>query len=88
MERISIGDIPEQITDNYNGDFNEIKNNLNTCIVTMNELVAEENMVSFGGQRKANSTIEHEASRPADDLAKTPGERYYYEYCRSFERDC
>jgi methyl-accepting chemotaxis protein len=28
VERISRGDIPKPITDNYNGDFNEIKNNL------------------------------------------------------------
>ena len=32
VERISRGDIPQKITDNYNGDFNEIKNNLNNCI--------------------------------------------------------
>jgi len=29
VDRISKGDIPEEITDEYNGDFNEIKNNLN-----------------------------------------------------------
>ena len=29
VDRISKGDIPAKITDNYNGDFNEIKNNLN-----------------------------------------------------------
>ena len=32
VDRISKGDIPEKITDRYNGDFNEIKNNLNQCI--------------------------------------------------------
>jgi len=32
IERIGQGEIPPQITDNYNGDFNEIKNNLNSCI--------------------------------------------------------
>ncbi len=32
VDRISKGDIPPRITDSYNGDFNEIKNNLNTCI--------------------------------------------------------
>ena len=32
VDRISKGDIPAKITDNYNGDFNEIKNNLNQCI--------------------------------------------------------
>ena len=29
VDRISKGDIPPRITDSYNGDFNEIKNNLN-----------------------------------------------------------
>jgi hypothetical protein len=32
FDRIAKGDIPKKITDNYNGDFNENKNNLNTCI--------------------------------------------------------
>lgn len=32
VKRISNGDIPEKITDTYYGDFNEIKNSLNTCI--------------------------------------------------------
>ncbi|MFZ5776146.1 MAG: MCP four helix bundle domain-containing protein [Thermodesulfobacteriota bacterium] len=41
VDRISKGDIPPKITDTYNGDFNEIKNNLNACIDTMNGLLAE-----------------------------------------------
>ena len=41
VDRISKGDIPPPITDKYNGDFNTIKNNLNTCIGAMNALVAE-----------------------------------------------
>ena len=32
VDRISKGDIPAKITDTYKGDFNTIKNNLNTCI--------------------------------------------------------
>jgi len=32
IDRISKGDIPPKITDSYNGDFNEIKNNLNNAI--------------------------------------------------------
>ncbi len=40
VDRISKGDIPPMITDNYNGDFNEIKNNLNTCIDSINSVVA------------------------------------------------
>ena len=41
VDRISKGDIPPKITDNYNGDFNEIKNNLNNCIDTMSGLLVE-----------------------------------------------
>ena len=46
VDRISKGDIPPKITDNYNGDFNEIKNNLNTCIDAVNALVADANMLA------------------------------------------
>jgi methyl-accepting chemotaxis protein len=46
VDRISKGDIPAKITDNYNGDFNEIKNNLNTCIDAVNALVADANLLA------------------------------------------
>ena len=46
VDRISKGDIPEKITDSYNGDFNTIKNNLNTCITAVNKLVEDANMLS------------------------------------------
>lgn len=46
VDRIAKGDIPVKITENYNGDFNEIKNNLNTCIDAVNALVADTNMLS------------------------------------------
>ena len=39
VDRISKGDIPSRITDTYNGDFNEIKNNLNQCIDGLGGLV-------------------------------------------------
>ncbi len=32
IDRIAKGDIPEKIAEEYKGDFNEIKNNLNKCI--------------------------------------------------------
>ena len=41
VERISKGDTPPRITDNYNGDFNTIKNNLNQCIEAISLLVEE-----------------------------------------------
>jgi methyl-accepting chemotaxis protein len=46
VDRISKGDIPPKITDNYNGDFNEVKLNLNNCIDTLNDLVADMNEMS------------------------------------------
>ncbi len=41
IDRISKGDIPPKITDSYNGDFNEIKNNVNGCIDAINGLLKE-----------------------------------------------
>ena len=41
VDRISKGDIPEQITEEYHGDFNNIKNNLNTCIGAINGVIGE-----------------------------------------------
>ena len=38
IDRISKGDIPPKITDTYNGDFNEIRNNLNTLIDALNQI--------------------------------------------------
>ncbi|MDM8549216.1 methyl-accepting chemotaxis protein [Desulfobacterales bacterium HSG2] len=35
IDRISRGDIPEKITDEYKGDFNEFKNNINTLITNL-----------------------------------------------------
>jgi methyl-accepting chemotaxis protein len=41
VDKISRGAIPARITDQYNGDFNTIKNNLNNCIDNINALVAD-----------------------------------------------
>jgi len=46
VDQISKGAIPAKITDSYNGDFNVIKNNLNTCIDAVNQLVSDANMLS------------------------------------------
>ncbi len=46
IDRISKGDIPPKITDSYSGDFNEIKNNLNTCIDAIDGLIREMNSMS------------------------------------------
>lgn len=41
VSRISKGDIPPKITDTYYGDFNEIKNSLNTCIDSLTRFIDE-----------------------------------------------
>jgi methyl-accepting chemotaxis protein len=45
VDRISKGDIPSKITEEYKGDFNEIKNNLNNLIDTFTNLVDETGVV-------------------------------------------
>jgi len=44
VDQISRGEIPSKITNNYNGDFNTLKNNLNACIDGLGGL-AESNKV-------------------------------------------
>jgi len=46
VERIARGNIPARITESYQGDFNEIKNNLNTCIDAVNALIADANLLT------------------------------------------
>ena len=60
IERISKGNIPPEITENYAGDFNEIKNNLNMCIDAINGLVDDANSLvqaSFRGDLKERADI-------------------------------
>ncbi len=46
VDQIAKGAIPPKITDSYNGDFNIIKNNLNTAIDAVNALVADANLLA------------------------------------------
>jgi len=59
VNKISKGEIPAKITENYNGDFNEIKNNLNTCIDAVNLLVTDAKMLS-------NAAVEGKLATRAD----------------------
>ncbi len=59
VDRIARGDIPEKITENYNGDFNLIKDNLNTCVDAVNLLVQDADML-------ANAAVEGRLSTRAD----------------------
>jgi methyl-accepting chemotaxis protein len=59
VDRIAKGDIPAKITDNYNGDFNAIKENLNQCIDAVNLLIADSGML-------ANAAVEGQLAIRAD----------------------
>jgi methyl-accepting chemotaxis protein len=48
VEQISKGEMPALITDNYNGEFNLIKNNLNALIKAMNEITAAAEKIADG----------------------------------------
>ena len=69
MDRISKGDIPEKITSSYQGDFNSIKNNLNTCINAVNSLVEDATMLAQAGIEGQLDT-RADASRHQGDFTK------------------
>jgi methyl-accepting chemotaxis protein len=46
VDLISKGDLPPKITDQYQGDFNEIKLNLNNCIDNIQAMVSDANMLA------------------------------------------
>ena len=68
VDRISKGDIPPKITDTYNGDFNEIKNNLNQCIDAINGLIAE---ASDAGRGRRRRPAGHPGQRQPSSRAST-----------------
>jgi len=66
VARISVGDMPPVITDNYNGDFNNIKNNLNVLIEALNEIVERARLVANG-----DLTVELKKRHENDDLMQS-----------------
>ena len=87
VDRISKGDIPPKITDEYKGDFNEIKNNLNACIDTMNALVADANMLEQAAVEGKLAT-RADATKHQGDYPQDRGRGEQYPGCgdRAFER--
>ncbi|MGD0631794.1 MAG: methyl-accepting chemotaxis protein, partial [Terracidiphilus sp.] len=63
VDRISRGDNPPPITDTYQGDFNLIKNNLNTLIASMNEITSAADEIANG-----NLTVDLRERSPQDKL--------------------
>jgi methyl-accepting chemotaxis protein len=69
VDRIAKGKIPSRITDNYNGDFNEIKNNLNACVDAVNLLVTDAVMLATAAVEGKLST-RADASKHEGDYGK------------------
>ncbi len=63
VDRISKGDIPPKINDSYNGDFNEVKNNLNVLIDAMNTVTSAAAQIALG-----NLSVEMRERSPQDQL--------------------
>jgi len=60
VDRISKGEIPEKITDDYRGDFNEVKNNLNQCIDGLGGLVEANAVLQKMAVNDVTSKVEGE----------------------------
>ncbi len=65
IDKIAIGDMPEKIQETYKGDFNKIKNNLNSLIDALNE-------ITYSAQSIANGdvTVELKQRSESDELMK------------------
>jgi methyl-accepting chemotaxis protein len=69
VDRISKGDIPPKITDDYKGDFNEIKQNLNTCIDAVNALIGDARMLATAAV-EGRLGVRADAARHRGDFRK------------------
>ena len=63
VDMISKGETPPQITENYQGEFNTIKNNLNALVASMNEITAAAEEIANG-----NLTVAMKERSPQDKL--------------------
>jgi methyl-accepting chemotaxis protein len=66
VERISKGDMPPPISDEYKGDFNAIKNNLNVLIKATNTISTAAKEVAGG-----NLTVQLTERSPEDELMRS-----------------
>ncbi|PKM60061.1 MAG: methyl-accepting chemotaxis protein [Firmicutes bacterium HGW-Firmicutes-4] len=69
MNKISHGEIPAKITAAYHGDFNTIKENLNSCIDNINALVADVNMLAQAATA-GQLEIQADATKHSGDFRK------------------
>lgn len=69
LESIARGEVPATITEHYNGDFNNIKNNLNTCIASINTLVGDVQMLA-NAAHEGRVSVRADASEHQGDFRK------------------
>jgi methyl-accepting chemotaxis protein len=69
MNKISRGEIPAKITATYHGDFNTIKENLNSCIDNINALVADVGMLAQAATA-GQLEIQADAAKHSGDFRK------------------
>jgi len=77
VDRISKGDLPPQITDTYHGEFNTIKNNLNTLIAAMDDVtrtaeeIAQGNLTVSIRERSAQDKLMQALTAMVEGLTRT-----------------
>jgi methyl-accepting chemotaxis protein len=66
VEKISIGDMPQPLTDNYNGEFDKIKNNLNRLIESQIQIINKAKLIALG-----DLTVELKKRSDKDELMES-----------------
>ncbi len=66
VDKISVGDMPKQITEQYYGDFNTVKENINNLISSLNEITDKAILMSDG-----DLTIQFKMRSTEDNLMST-----------------
>ena len=69
LESIARGNVPDRITEHYRGDFNNIKDNLNTCIESINALVNDVQMLASAAN-EGRVSVRADASAHSGDFRK------------------
>lgn len=71
IERIGRGEIPEKITDEYKGDFNDIKNSINSCIDGLGGLVEGSSVLGKMAVNDFDSKVEGEYLGIFNEIAES-----------------
>jgi len=66
IHKISQGNMPPRITDEYKGEFNDVKNNLNECIDSINRLITDAKILSTAATAGDLSTRADETKHRGD----------------------